>query len=69
MDKQDYFVAIYSFIWIVLILIFGIFFVLGKCDKTAYIILSNASFLTVTSIIVFIKPVRKWVDEKIISKL
>ena len=34
MDKQDYFVAIYSLIWIVLILIFGIFFVLGDAPRS-----------------------------------
>ena len=69
MNNKDLFVVIYGLIWTVLIVVFGIYLIPEKCDKLTYIVISNTSFLVITSILVFVRPVREWVYKKIINKL
>lgn len=69
MNNKDLFVVIYGFFWAVLITVLGVYMVPDKCEKATYIIISNMSFLIITSILVFVRPVRRWVYRKIISKL
>lgn len=68
MDKQELIITIYGLIWAGLIFAFGMFLVPDKCDKLTYVIVSNASFVLVTAIIIFIKPIRKWIYKTIINK-
>ena len=70
MTQKDLFVIIYSSVWVAIIAIFMII-----CYLTKFLSLvdagfiCNVAFLITTSIIVLVKPVRKWVDKNIISKL
>lgn len=69
MSKQDLFVVIYTCCWATLITLF-VFICWGtKCltiDEA--VLISNAAFLGVTSVMVFVKPVREFVN-KLIQKL
>ena len=70
MTSKDLFVIIYSCIWAVIIVIFLTVCMTTKClalDDAGFI--CNIVFLLVTSIMVFIKPVRRFIDKYIISKL
>ena len=70
MTQKDLFVIIYSSVWAA---IFAIFVII--CYSTKFLPLDDASFICnvafsiTTSIIVLVKPIRKWVDRNIISKL
>lgn len=70
MSGKDLFVVIYTCVWATLITIFVTVCWATKCLSMAdATLISNASFLTVTSIMVFVKPVRRFVDKHIIAKL
>ena len=70
MSNKDLFVVMYTCTWAILITIF-----VFVCFFTKYIsmldvvFISNVAFLGVTSIMVFIKPVRSFVYKHIIAKL
>lgn len=70
MTQKDLFVIIYSSVWVAIITIFMII-----CYSTKFLPLDDASFicnvafLITTSIIVLVKPARKWLNKNIISKL
>ena len=70
MSNKDLFVVMYSCIWASLITVF-VFVCWGtKCmSMTDAVLISNVSFLGVTSIMVFVKPVRSFVYKHIIAKL
>jgi hypothetical protein len=70
MTGKDLFVIIYTCIWAALSILFMIICFTTKClnlEVAAFI--CNIAFLSVTSIMVFVKPVRRWVDKHIIAKL
>ena len=70
MSGKDLFVVIYTCVWAALITIFVMVCWATNClSMTDATLISNASFLTVTSIMVFVKPVRRFVDKHIIAKL
>lgn len=70
MKGKDLFVIIYTCGWAVLSILFMIICFTTKClnlEDAAFI--CNIAFLSVTSIMVFVKPIRRWVDKYIIAKL
>lgn len=70
MTGKDLFVIIYTCAWAALIVIFMTICFATKClpfEDAGFI--CNIAFLSVTSIMVFVKPVRRWVDKHIIAKL
>lgn len=70
MKGKDLFVIIYTCGWAVLSILFMIICFITKClnlDDASFI--CNIAFLSVTSIMVFVKPIRRWVDKHIIAKL
>jgi hypothetical protein len=70
MTGKDLFVIIYTCIWAALIVIFMTICFSTKCLKLEDAgFICNIAFLSVTSIMVFVKPVRRWVDKHIINKL
>lgn len=70
MSSKDLFVIIYSCIWAVIIVIFLTVCITTKClTLDDAVLICNIAFLLVTSIMVFIKPVRRFIDKYIISKL
>ena len=70
MTGKDLFVIIYTCVWAALIVLFMTICFATKWLKLEYAgFICNIAFLLVTSIMVFVKPVRRWVDKKIISKL
>lgn len=70
MTGKDLFVVMYSCVWGAIITLFVFYCMLSKCMSMAdAVILCNGAFLTVTSIMVFVTPVRKFVDKHIISRL
>ena len=70
MSGKDLFVVMYTCIWASLITVF-VFACCGtKCmSMTDAVLISNVSFLGVTSIMVFVTQVRRFVDKHIIAKL
>ena len=70
MSGKDLFVVMYSCIWASLITIF-VFACCGtKCmSMSDAVLISNFAFLSITSAMVFITPIRKFVDKHIIAKL
>lgn len=70
MSAKDLFVIMYTCIWASLITIFVLYCALSHCMTINDVVLiSNAAFLGVTSVMVFVKPVRRFVDKFIIAKL
>jgi hypothetical protein len=70
MTGKDLFVIIYTCIWAALIVLFMTICFSTKCLKIEDAgFICNIAFLSVTSIMVFVKPVRRWVDKHIIAKL
>lgn len=70
MSGKDLFVIMYSCIWASLITIFVFYCALSHCMTIDdAVLISNAAFLGVTSVMVFVKPVRRFVDKHIIAKL
>ena len=70
MSGKDLFVVMYTCIWAILITIFVMICFCTKCMSMSDVVLiSNVAFLSITSAMVFIKPIRKFVDEHIIAKL
>lgn len=70
MKGKDLFVIIYTCTWIVLSILFMIICFATKClPLEDAVFICNIAFLSVTSIMVFIKPIRRWVDKYIIAKL
>lgn len=70
MSGKDLFVIMYTCIWASLITIFVFYCALSHCMTiNDAVLISNAAFLGVTSVMVFVKPVRRFVDKFIIAKL
>lgn len=70
MKGKDLFVIIYTCGWAVLSIIFMIICFYTKCLDLDYASsICNIAFLSVTSIMVLVKPIRRWVDKHIIAKL
>jgi hypothetical protein len=70
MEASELFVIMYTCIWASLITIFVFYCALSHCMTIDdAVLISNAAFFGVTSVMVFIKPVRRWVNKNIISKL
>lgn len=70
MSGKDLFVIMYTCIWASLITIFVFYCALSHCMTiNDAVLISNAAFLGVTSVMVFVKPVRRFVDKHIIAKL
>lgn len=70
MSGKDLFVIMYTCIWASLITIFVFYCALSHCMTIDdAVLISNAAFLGVTSVMVFVKPVRRFVDKHIIAKL
>lgn len=70
MSGKDLFVLIYCSVWASIITIFVFCCALTHCmEMSDAVLISNASFLGVTSLMVFVKPVRQFVDKHIIAKL
>lgn len=70
MKGKDLFVVMYTCIWASLITIFVFYCALShRMTIGDAVLISNAAFLGVTSIMVFVKPVRQFVDKHIIAKL
>lgn len=70
MKGKDLFVIIYTCVWAALIVLFMTICFSTKCLKLEDAgFICNIAFLSVTSIMVFVKPIRRWVDKHIISKL
>lgn len=70
MKAKDLFVIIYTCVWASLIVLFMTICFATKCLDLEFAgFICNIAFLSVTSIMVFVKPVRRWVDKYIISKL
>ena len=69
MTKRDRFVATYSSVWIFLIVVLtSIVYTNKLIDTITWVLICNITFLTITASFVFIKPIRDWVDNHIISK-
>ena len=69
MTKRDRFVAIYSSVWIFLIVVLtSIVYTNQLIDSVIWVLMCNITFLTITASFVFIEPIRDWVDKHIISK-
>lgn len=70
MTGKDLFVIIYTCTWAILSILFMIICFATKClDLEFASFICNIAFLSVTSIMVLVKPVRRWVDKHIIAKL
>lgn len=70
MSGKDLFVIMYTCIWVGLITIFVFYCALSHCMTiNDAVLISNAAFLGVTSVMVFVKPVRRFVDKFINVKL
>lgn len=70
MSGKDLFVVMYTCIWATLITIFVFACFFTKCmPMSDAVLISNVSFLGVTTIMVFVTPVRRFVDKHIIAKL
>ena len=70
MSKTDLFVVIWCSIWASIIVILGIYFYFKPDFNVIYfVIVSNASFLSVTAATRWIKPVWNWINKHIIDKL
>jgi hypothetical protein len=70
MKAKDLFVIIYTCIWAALIVLFMTICFSTKCLKLEDAgFICNIAFLSVTSIMVFVKPIRVWVYRHIIDKL
>lgn len=70
MTGKDLFVIIYTCVWAALIVLFMTICFATKClDLEFASFICNIAFLSVTSIMVLVKPVRTWVDKHIIAKL
>ena len=70
MTGKDLFVIMYCTTWMVLELLFVMVCWATKCLSMGDVVaICNVAFLSATSLMVFVKPIRKFVDEKIISKL
>jgi hypothetical protein len=70
MSGKDLFVVMYTCIWASLITVFVFYCALSHCMTISdAVLISNAAFLSLTSIMVFVKPVRNFVDKHIIAKL
>lgn len=70
MTGKDLFVIIYTCVWAAIIVLFMTICFATKCLKLEDAgFICNIAFLLVTSIMVFVKPVRRWVDKHIIAKL
>lgn len=70
MKGKDLFVVMYTCVWASLITIFVFYCALSHCMPMAdAVLISNASFLGITSIMVFVRPVRNFVDKRIIARL
>ena len=70
MTGKDLFVIIYTCTWAVLSILFMIICFATKClDLDFASFICNIAFLSVTSIMVLIKPIRVWVYKHIIAKL
>ena len=70
MKGKDLFVTIYTCVWAALIVLFMTICFATKCLTLEYAgYICNIAFLSVTSIMVFVKTVRRWVDKHIIDKL
>ena len=70
MTNKDLFVIGYSCVWASIIVVFVFYCALSHCmDISDCVLISNAAFLGVTSIMVFVKPVREFVNKHIINKL
>lgn len=70
MTGKDLFVIIYTVTWAIIETIFFFACWFTKCIPTDEVVLiCNVAFLGVTSIIVFVPPVREWVNKHIIEKL
>lgn len=70
MKGKDLFVIIYTCTWAVLSILFITICFATKClplEDAGFI--CNIAFLSVTSIMVLVKPIRVWVYKHIISKL
>ena len=70
MKGKDLFVIMYACVWASLITVFVFYCALSHCMSMAdAVLISNASFLSITSIMVFVRPVRHFVDRQIIARL
>ena len=70
MKGKDLFVIIYTCTWAILSILFMIICFSTNCLKLEDAgFICNIAFLSVTSIMVFVKPIRVWVDKHIIAKL
>ena len=70
MKGKDLFVIIYTCTWAILSILFMTICFSTKCLKLEDAgFICNIAFLSVTSIMVFVKPVRRFVDKHIIAKL
>ena len=70
MTAKDLFVVMYTCIWASVEVLFVIICWATKClPMSDVVLICNAAFIGVTSIMVFVKPVRKFVDKHIIAKL
>ena len=68
--SKDLFVLIYCSVWASLLVIFATVTILNNWLKPGDVtLIGNVAFLSVTSIMVFVKPVRRFVDKHIIAKL
>ena len=69
MTKRDRFVAVYSSVWIFLLVVLtSIVYVNKLIDSVIWVLICNITFLTITASFVLIKPIGDWVDKHIISK-
>ena len=70
MTGKDLFVIIYTCVWAAIIVLFMTICFATKCLKIEDAgFICNIAFLSVTFIMVFVKPIRRWVDKHIIAKL
>lgn len=70
MTGKDLFVIIYTCTWAILSILFMTICFTTNCLKLEDAgFICNIAFLSVTSIMVFVKPVRRFVDKHIIAKL
>ena len=69
MTKRDRFVAVYSSVWIFLLVVLtSIVYTNKLIDSVIWVLICNITFLTITASFVLIKPIGDWVDKHIISK-
>lgn len=70
MTNKDLFVIIYSCVWGILITLFVMTCWSTNClTMSDAVLISNVAFLGVTSLMVFVKPIREFVNRNIIARL